>query len=346
MEGMTRNPVTLVGGGIAGLSLGIGLRRAGVPVTVIEASTYPRHRVCGEFISGVSRETLEQLGVADLLDDAEICRETAWYDRSGPVFRKALPVPALGISRYRLDQRLAERFRGLGGELREGERFRDLETPRDGFVFATGRPRDTSSPWIGLKGHLLDYRLGADLEMHLGNGGYIGLSRIEDGRVNACGLFRRRSDLKAIGNDALVAYLNACGLEDLARRVTGAGLDPGSLSGVSAFQFGRQDTASEGMVRLGDRFSIIGPFTGHGMSMAFQSAALVLPLLVQYSHRDMSWADLTRDSHRILRRSFQRRLGISRLVHPFLTSSLGQKAVTGLAKRNWLPFSLMYRATR
>ena len=70
MEGMKQNPVTLVGGGIAGLSLGIGLRRAGVPVTLIEASTYPRHRVCGEFISGVSQETLKLLGVEDLLDDA------------------------------------------------------------------------------------------------------------------------------------------------------------------------------------------------------------------------------------------------------------------------------------
>ena len=343
---MKQRPVTLVGGGIAGLSLGIGLRRAGVPVTLIEASTYPRHRVCGEFISGVSRETLTQLGVEDLLDDAEMCRETVWYDRSGPILRKPLPDPALGISRFRLDQRMAERFRALGGELREGERFRDLDTPREGFVFATGRPRATSSPWLGLKGHLLNYPLGADLEMHLGDGGYIGLSRIEDGRVNACGLFRRRSDLKVNGNEALVVYLKACGLEDLARRITGAGLDANSLSAVSAFQFGHQEAGNVGMLRLGDRFSIIGPFTGHGMSMAFQSAALALPLLVHYSHREMSWGDLTHTSNRLLKRSFQRRLGISRMVHPFLTSSLGQRTVIGLARRDWLPFSLLYRATR
>lgn len=343
---MKQNPVTLVGGGIAGLSLGIGLRRAGVPVTLIEASTYPRHRVCGEFISGVSQETLKLLGVEDLLDDAEICRETVWHDRSGPVLQKPLPIPALGISRYRLDQRMAERFRALGGELREGERFRDLDTPREGFVFATGRPRDISSPWLGLKGHLLDYHLGTDLEMHLGDGGYIGLSRIEDGRVNACGLFRLRGELKLNGSEALVVYLKACGLEKLASRIAGSSLDPDSLSAVSAFQFGRQNGGSEAMLRLGDRFSIIGPFTGHGMSMAFQSAALALPFLVHYSRREMSWGDLTRDCNRLLKRSFQRRLGISRVVHPFLTSSLGRRAVIGFAKRDWLPFSLLYRATR
>jgi 2-polyprenyl-6-methoxyphenol hydroxylase-like FAD-dependent oxidoreductase len=43
--------VTIVGGGLAGLMLGIGLRQRGVPVTVWEAGRYPRHRACGEFIS-------------------------------------------------------------------------------------------------------------------------------------------------------------------------------------------------------------------------------------------------------------------------------------------------------
>ena len=43
--------VTIIGGGLAGLTLGIGLRQRGVPVTISEAGDYPRHRVCGEFIS-------------------------------------------------------------------------------------------------------------------------------------------------------------------------------------------------------------------------------------------------------------------------------------------------------
>ena len=44
--------ITIVGGGLAGLTLGIGLRQRGIPAEIFEAGTYPRHRVCGEFISG------------------------------------------------------------------------------------------------------------------------------------------------------------------------------------------------------------------------------------------------------------------------------------------------------
>ena len=62
-------PITVVGGGLAGLTLGIGLRQRGIPVTVWEAGHYPRHRVCGEFISGRGQGTLARLGLRERLDE-------------------------------------------------------------------------------------------------------------------------------------------------------------------------------------------------------------------------------------------------------------------------------------
>ena len=69
--------ITINGGGLTGLSLAIALRKHGVAVTLHEAGTYPRHRVCGEFISGVSRDTLETLGIADAFMDAKHHRSVA-----------------------------------------------------------------------------------------------------------------------------------------------------------------------------------------------------------------------------------------------------------------------------
>ena len=39
--------VHIVGGGLAGLTLGLRLRQLDVPVELYEAGSYPRHRVCG-----------------------------------------------------------------------------------------------------------------------------------------------------------------------------------------------------------------------------------------------------------------------------------------------------------
>jgi menaquinone-9 beta-reductase len=63
----TSKAVTIVGGGLAGLTLGIALRRRNIPVTVWESGAYPRHRVCGEFISGRGQAVLEYLGLMQQL---------------------------------------------------------------------------------------------------------------------------------------------------------------------------------------------------------------------------------------------------------------------------------------
>ena len=58
-------PISIIGGGLAGLTLGIGLRRLGIPVTIWEAGRYPRHRLCGEFMSGRGQEVLARLGLLE-----------------------------------------------------------------------------------------------------------------------------------------------------------------------------------------------------------------------------------------------------------------------------------------
>ena len=101
-------PIEITGGGLAGLSLGLALRRKQVPVTLFEAGSYPRHRVCGEFIAGLSKNTIERLGLAPFLSEALSHREVAWFIHEQVARRQTLPEPAYGLSRYRLDAALAE----------------------------------------------------------------------------------------------------------------------------------------------------------------------------------------------------------------------------------------------
>jgi len=212
-------PVTIIGGGLAGLSLGIRLRRQHIPIRILDAGKYPRHRVCGEFICGIRPETLDYLGIREALDDAHRHRTIQFVRKGQVVLKESIPRPARGLSRHALDFRLAERFRELGGELLEKEkREPENEADLEGQVWAAGRHVE-DSPWIGLKMHFSELNTQADLELHLGDRGYAGMSAIEDGKFNVCGLFRRRSGIRARKNELLFAYLEAAGLHSLVHRL-------------------------------------------------------------------------------------------------------------------------------
>jgi 2-polyprenyl-6-methoxyphenol hydroxylase-like FAD-dependent oxidoreductase len=189
--------IKIIGGGLAGLTLGIGLRRREVPVIVCEAGHYPRHRVCGEFINGRGQDVLARLGLRESIEQAGAATATtcAFFSahQSSPV--RPLPAPALCLSRFTLDALLAARFLQLGGELRENERFGQIGT-EEGLVRASGRRLQSAEDgwrWVGLKVHARAVRLAADLEVHAVPDGYVGVCRLAHDEVNICGLFRRRA---------------------------------------------------------------------------------------------------------------------------------------------------------
>ena len=331
-------PIEIIGGGLAGLSLGLALRRAGVPVTLYEAGSYPRHRVCGEFITGLSPTTISRLQLGPILADALHHREVAWFiDGKAPRIQQ-LPAPALGVSRHALDARLAAAFTQAGGDLRPQSRVTD-DTPRPGRIFANGR-RHGRSPWLGLKIHALNLPLERDLELHLGDKVYVGLTRVEDGRVNLCGRFRRRP-LSAPGAELIVQYLEAAGLPALAARLRTAKFDAGSFSAVAALCFDARVPDSP-RVQLGDACAMIPPFTGNGMAMAFQGAETALTPLLAYAHDRCDWRTTSSLIRTRLRHRFRVRLASARLLHPYLLQSSRQRWLAALARARLLPFRSFY----
>lgn len=260
-----------------------------------------------------------------------------------------MPAPAFGISRFSLDQALAESFVAAGGELQTGSRYKldPTQATGEGIIQTTGRipsTRPSGPRWLGVKVHLLPpFEPEADLEIHLGRGAYVGLSRVENGRVNLCGLFRRDQPTRCRGEELILEILRGAGLNALATRITSADFDPDSVSTVAGLDFTR-DFASDQILRLGDSRGMIPPFTGHGMAMAFESAACALPSLIAYARNECPWSTVQHEVEARHRR-FARRLRIARSLHPFLYLEGWQTVMGNLARFRLLPMTPLYQLT-
>ena len=333
-------PITIVGGGLAGLSLSIALRQREIPVVVYEKRRYPFHRVCGEFISGVSDATLEELGISDCFDDAVPIDQMAWWIGDRKVLEQELPRSARGISRFTLDHRLVERAESAGVEVRPGESYTAEDT--EAVVWASGKSNASRSRWVGLSAHFEHVDV-EGLEMYCGPKGYIGMSAIEGGRVNVTGLFRKDATIKARGEGLMDAYLIANGCGNLARRLRSACFVEGSLAAIAGFDFGSQLHSG---FAVGDRSLLIPPFAGNGMSMAFESAAYAKGCICDFWGGQLNWKQASQKQASFQSKAFGRRMDYATVLHPFLLSAPGLRILGALAASRMLPSTFLFKVLR
>lgn len=332
--------ITIAGGGLAGLALANRLSIEGVEVELFEKRRYPFHRVCGEFISGVSESVLQELGVCDCLRDAQPIHSMAWFIRDRAVLQEAMPRPALGISRYTLDARLAEIARASGVALQEGKAYQGRV--EEGVVWATGKALDQKSCWVGLSAHFENFDIDR-LEMYCGPVGYFGVSPIEDGRVNVTGLFRKEVTLKGRGVDLLFAYLEANDCSGLIKRFGRAKVVEDSFAAIAGFDFGAQERSG---FAIGDRSVLIPPFAGNGMSMAFEAAAEASRHLIDYAKGRSSWAHARRQYAVFQQASFGSRMTVALCLHPLILSSFGLRMLNLFSTSRILPTQRLFNILR
>jgi 2-polyprenyl-6-methoxyphenol hydroxylase-like FAD-dependent oxidoreductase len=343
-------PITIIGGGLAGLTLGIGLRQRDVPVIIQEAGEYPRHRVCGEFINGSGQTVLERLGLLPHFQTAgAIYAQTVMFIYGGaqsPV--RQLAAPALCLSRHKMDALLAEIFQQSGGELRTRSRWTS-GFDGEGVISASGRrlqstEKNPAARWFGVKAHVsTPVNLQADLEMHLSPDGYVGLSRINDGQVNACGLFQARPDNRP---ESKTEWLRGQPGSPLRERLDAAQFEPDSFCSVAGIQLKPHRASTQKECRIGDALTMTPPVTGNGMSMAFESAEAAIEPLAAYSRGQLKWDDARRQIAHRCDTAFSRRLAWARVLQWMIISQTihdGLKKI--LLRSDWL-WKLMFAQTR
>jgi flavin-dependent dehydrogenase len=335
--------ITIIGGGLAGLTLGILLRRQSVPVTVREAGAYPRHRVCGEFISGRGQDILQKAGLP--LPPMRSASTAMFFvaGRSSPA--RELARPAGCISRHALDAVLAAEFERLGGDLRTASRH-PLETIPEGTVLAAGRRAQATEEgwkWFGLKVHARSARLRADLEMHATGDGYVGVCRLPGDVVNVCGLFKRRASQGRIAEwqEALRGGEGS----SLRQSLAGAEFDESSFCAVAGLSLNPQPPIS-GQCRIGDALTMSPPVTGNGMSMAFESAAIAAGSMANYARGNLSWTDATARVAGELSQAFSVRLRWARWLHQLMFWHPASRVFASPLVRSPLIWNLFFAKTR
>jgi 2-polyprenyl-6-methoxyphenol hydroxylase-like FAD-dependent oxidoreductase len=345
----TTQSITIIGGGLAGLTLGIGLRQRAVPVTIHEAGNYPRHRVCGEFISGRGQESLARLGLSRMLEKAGAipARTAAFFTTIQSTAPRLLPVSAICLSRFVLDDLLAAEFQRLGGKLVSSQRWQD-ESYGEGIVRATGRrarAESTDDRWFGLKIHARNAPLIADLEMHVSPEGYVGLCKINGGEVNVCGIFRRRAGKISPDRNARELLRGEIG-SPLHQRLAAAEFDESSFCAVAGLSLRPQHAAKRQEICVGDAITMIPPVTGNGMSMAFESAELAVAPLVAWSHGEISWSAARQKIAITCDEQFSRRLRWAKWLQCFILAPALQNPLIMIAARSDWFWRMAFEKTR
>ncbi len=301
---MEETDVIVVGGGLAGLTAAIELSRKGHDVRLIERHAYPRHKVCGEYLSQEVVPLLEKLDIP--LKDAPEISEFLFCGPGGRTVTASLPLGGIGISRFALDKRMADVAQASGADVVIDQALA-LETT-DSHTVVKGRNglykgRLVLSAWG--KRSVLDRESKRDfwkrksrwmaLKMHFGQvsfpreqvglfffkGGYAGCSLTEAGHLNFCCLIEKQA-MKALGNpqEALQALIQKHpGLRQYLEHAKPLFDKPLSIAEID---FGSKDLSHARGLYCGDAAHLIHPLCGNGMAMAIHSGHMAATLSSQY----------------------------------------------------------------
>jgi flavin-dependent dehydrogenase len=320
MEG-AQYDLIVVGGGPAGSACAITAARTtpGARVLLLEKDKFPRHKVCGEFVSSESLRLLDSLLAGPGADSGmfdsrpEIASAQILVRDRAATF--PIAPPARSIPRFELDEALSRSGRQSGVHVEENMTVRAVsqnglftvrtsanEFTAKAVVNATGRwsqltqyPTTGKVKWIGLKAHFHEASPSASVDLYFFPGGYCGVQPVGKDTVNACAMVQS-------GVARSLDEVFACHDRLLQRSRDWQICFPAITT--SPLYFRKPETCAQGMILAGDSAGFIDPFAGDGISLALHSGALAGECLTDFLQGKCSWDD----SHRLYRSAYLRRL--------------------------------------
>ena len=144
---MVLHDVIIVGGGLAGLTSALHLAKKGLSVLIIEQQAYPRHKVCGEYISNEVLPYWRALGVDPFEYGAKKITRFTLSTTQGRSISSPLPMGGFGISRYRIDWELSQKAQQAGVTLVQ-EKVVAIEFQGDQFEVSTQQKQTYQATFV------------------------------------------------------------------------------------------------------------------------------------------------------------------------------------------------------
>jgi len=352
--------IAIIGGGLAGLSLAILEARAGQQVLLFEKKQYPAHKVCGEYISLESWRFLSSLGVP--LESWELPILTRLH-LSSPVKKIELPLDlgGFGVSRFKLEAALVALALQAGVQLHANCSVQLVQQHAGGFTLQTDdgsfeagkaagswgrrsalyKQNPQTRNFVGIKWHLQGHMPPDLIALHNFEGGYAGMSRIEDDLSCFCYLVDSER-LKAAGS--ITALEQAIRQENPYLHKQLETLSPvweAPLT-ISQVSFSPKTTVHEGVFLLGDAAGSIAPLAGNGMSMALHAAYLLHQKLTEVRQGALPERELAAAYDRTWKKQFKLRTAVSyRIQGLFGRNALTTPLLYGVASWPFLGRQLM-----
>jgi flavin-dependent dehydrogenase len=361
-------PVIIVGAGLAGLTAAIHLSKLGVQVLVIEKEEVAKHKVCGEYISNEVLPYLASLGFDPFAFGAKKISKLQLVLPNGNTLKRNLDLGGFGLSRFTLDSQLLAIALAQGAIFVKAEVF-DINFANNLFTVQTKDGSEykatqvlaaygkrsildknlerpffkESAPYLAVKTHREGVFPDDMVGLYNFEGGYCGISRVENNRINTCYIVSYRS-FKECKNplefEQEIMFKNP-ELKRVLLQMEPVFDKPLTISQIS---FLEKPSVQNHMLFTGDAAGLIHPLCGNGMGMAINSAQMASQLVADFLENNITRPQLEAAYQKQWNKTFKKRLNTGHFASKIMQDNqLSALAFGGLKLAPFLLSALIKR---
>ena len=351
--------VAIIGGGLAGLTSALHLSKCNKRVLLIEKNEYPKHKVCGEYISNEVLPYLNSLGIDPVKEGAKEIDQLELSTVKSKTIRGELPLGGFGMSRYFLDELLAKKALEnnvvIHQDTVEKISFEDhhflIYTKKNQMytgrvaIGAFGKRSNLDvqmnrkfiqrkSPYLAVKTHVKGVFPDNLVALHNFKGGYCGVSKVETNAINVCYIvnFSSFKKYKNIEDFQKQVVLKNDHLKKIATQASPMFEKPLTISQIS---FRTKKPVEDHILMCGDTAGMIHPLCGNGMGMAIRSAQIASLEILKFLNGKISRHQLENNYLRNWNKEFKIRLRAGHLIAwLFRNQRISEMLLTVL---KWIP---------